>query len=744
MNGGASSPGRNPGGRGAADPHPRGSKMKWQAYHTHQEGDTDCGPACVRTVLRRHGIHVDSAILRESVGLGEGGASLFRLQQVLDDYGVTSQAFRLTVDELHQAVTLAGPTIALTTDAGLSHFVVVQEALPNGDFVISDPWFHRPRTVTADELSQTFSGETLVSETPSADVSRWGRFRHSWKQSVFVNEMRENRRTITGVIALTLLVAALSISSSIYLQVSVDRFLQSDSISALTLTSLSFVGMVLAAGALQYIRGLIIVRFGQRVQKNLSERYVEKLLRLPVRFYSGRRTGDLASRLDDIQGIQTLLTSTTIGVSVDIAVVLIIGGYLAWASLPLFGILMSSAFITVVASWTLYRGIRETSEEALQRDATLKSELINILDHHEVVISHGKRAFAARRISETLSRRIQSETRLGRLDNLSATIRLVTHGCFAVTVTWIGLLQAQSGRISLGQVLSFISLSGYFLTSLVNISTLQTTLQRSSAAIGRYRDIMTQREPAIVPSSAGAPARPGDVPAQTDLSHRAGSSLSARGLTFSYPGTARRVIEDVSVSVPAGRSVHLAGDNASGKSTLLKLLAGLHTADAGTVFVGDVPLERLDPETVPHKVLYLPEIPMIVNATVRENLTLGAHHSQDEIDQACALAHATSVVDSLDKGYDEVLREDGTRLSRGQLQKLALARAVLIRPDVFLFDESFSGIDQDSFVRIWDSLATTGATRVLVAHREVDDLRCDLTVRLDSAPDRAALTKEPA
>ncbi|MFH8257137.1 peptidase domain-containing ABC transporter [Streptomyces roseolus] len=710
--------------------------MNWQAYHTYQEGDTDCGPACVRTVLRRHGVHVDAAVLRESVGLGEGGASLLRLQQVLDDYGVTSQAFRLSVDELRQAVALAGPVIALTRHDGLAHFVVVQESLPDGGFAVSDPWFHRPRTVSAEELADTFSGEALVSETPPVGTGRRGRLAQAWRRSVFVGELRENRRTLAAVIALTLLVAALSISSSIYLQVSVDKFLRSDRISTLTFTSLAFVGMVLAAGALQYLRGIIIVGFGQHIQRNLSDRYVKKLLSLPSRFYAGRRTGDLASRLDDIQGIQTLLTSTTIGVSVDVAVVLLVGGYLAWSSLPLFGILLSSAFITVVASWFLYRGIREASEESLQRDATLKSELINFLDHHEVVFSHGRRDFAARRISRTLARRIEAETRLGRLDNLAATIRLVTHGCFAVIVTWVGLVQAHSGRITLGHVLSFISLSGYFLTSLVNISTLQTTLQRSSAAIGRYRDVMTQRDRSVGPSTAGDPG-----PAEPR--HRPATDLVARGLTFAYPGTARRIVENVSLTVPAGSAVHLAGANASGKSTLLKLLAGLHAPDAGTVLVGGVPLDRLAPGELPRKVLYLPEVPLIVNATVWENLTLGAHHTRDEVDRACAVAEATSVVDSLDRGYEEVLREDGTLLSRGQLQRLALARAVLIRPDVFLFDESFSGVDQDTFVRVWDSLALTGATRVLVAHREVDALRCDLTLRPDGSSDPAALSKEP-
>jgi ABC-type bacteriocin/lantibiotic exporter with double-glycine peptidase domain len=182
--------------------------VKWQAYHTHQDGETDCGPACVRSVLRRHGKLVDTVILRESVGLGEGGASLLRLKQVLESYEVGTQLFQLTVSQLHQAVTHAGPTIVLFKEDGFAHFVVVHEALPDGGFTVSDPLFYRPVTMSGQELEAAFSGESLVTDTPSVGLTRRSRWSHAWATSVFAHELRTNRRVISVIIMTTLLVAA--------------------------------------------------------------------------------------------------------------------------------------------------------------------------------------------------------------------------------------------------------------------------------------------------------------------------------------------------------------------------------------------------------------------------------------------------------------------------------------------------------------------------------------------------------
>ena len=711
--------------------------MKWQAYHSLQDGESDCGSACVRAVLRRHGTLIDAAILRESVGLGENGSTLLRLKQVLDDYTVDNELFLLDVEELRTAVTLAGPAIIRVKEEGVWHFVVVHEALPHGGFAVSDPLRFRPTTVSDEELARTFSGHVLVTERPSVGPTRRSRFAHAWATSTFAAELTANIGVICAIVAVTLVVAALSISSSMYLQISVDASVVHSDVGALTVTSLMFLGMIAGAGVLQLFRGIAIVRFGQRMQRKLSERYVSKLMRLPAHFFGGRRTGDLASRLDDVQGIQNLLTSTTIGVSVDVCTVLVVGGYLGWSDPALFGILLTSSVVAGVASWCLYRGIREASQEALQRDASLKSELITVISHHEVIFSHAKRRFAVGRVSHALSRRITSQTRLGYLDNTMSVVQLLNHGFFIILVAWMGLAQVQRGQTTLGHLLAFISLSGYFLTSLEHIFTLQTSVQRASAAMGQYRDVMVQREAADARPEAAISGL-----ARTTLPDEEPATVRVERLSFAYPGTARRVIDGFSLVVPAGSAVHVKGGNASGKSTLLKLVGGLYRPDDGAIEIGGRPLAPSSIEDGDPQVLYLPENPMIINATVWENLTLGAHRSHAEVDRACVLAGADSVVASFTEGYEEIIREDRVSLSRGQLQRLALARALLTKSDVYLFDESFSGIDKETFTRIWESLADLPVTKILVAHREVDGMRFDMSVELDTPASDSLRVKE--
>lgn len=167
--------------------------MNWQRYHTHQTGDTDCGPACVHAVLMRHGVPVDTAILRESVGLGEFGSNLLRLREVLDGYGVDSELLRLDTGQLAQAVRLAGPAVILLDEEGYRHFVVVHEVTDRGDFIIGDPLLHRPMRVGPEILAEVFHGEALVTDRTPARPILAPRLRRTHSQHLLRQAVRDHR-----------------------------------------------------------------------------------------------------------------------------------------------------------------------------------------------------------------------------------------------------------------------------------------------------------------------------------------------------------------------------------------------------------------------------------------------------------------------------------------------------------------------------------------------------------------------
>lgn len=688
-------------------------------------GETDCGPACVRILLKRHGTLVDTATLRESAGLGESGASLLRLRDVLAGYGVDSLLLRPTADEVLTVLGSAGPSIAVLHDEGFRHFVVVHEVRPDGTLLISDPARYRPTPLTLDELLGRFGGQLLVTDVPSG---RGVGLRHLLNdvrsQSLLWKIAGQHRTRLLATGLLTAVSTFLLIAAStFFFRVAIDTYLPRGDVGGLTVAAAAAVLVILGGALLQYVRGRVVITLGQSLQRDLTQAYTRKLMRLPLSFYATRRTGDLVSRFGDVQAIQALLATLTVGAAIDLCMVLFSGAYLAYGAPLLFLFLLLSAAVDVSTSWALYPAVREQAEEALQRDSSLKAEAYNLLRGHLDLAAHGKRGYATRRLDHALDRLVTTEVGLGRLDNLSGAVKTANQGAFVIGVAWLGTLQVNEGSLAMGQLMAFLTVSGYFLGSAENLALLQVRIQRAGAALGRYRDIMSQREDPRAEHEHHDAEHP-DATSDTV----AAPQLRVDRLSFGYSDARAPVLHDLTFTLPEQGRTLVRGPNGAGKSTLLKVLAGLHPGYTGSVTVGGTEVRDLDEARRARHVLYVSEEPLLVAATVRENLTLGAPHSQEAVDRACRIACFDDVVDQFADGYDEFLKEDGGKLSRGQAQRLALARAVLHAPGVYLFDETFSGIDEDTFRRVWKNLRETPGTKLLVSHRDVPEGDFDTTV----------------
>ncbi|NEA56229.1 ATP-binding cassette domain-containing protein [Streptomyces sp. SID13666] len=696
--------------------------MNFRRYHTQQSGDSDCGPACARTVLRRHGLLIETIVLRDSVGLGHRGSTLARLRRVLTDYGVECELLLLDIDQLEQAVGVAGPTIVRVHVDSQPHFIVVH-AVRGGRFTVSDPLFSRPTVIDASDLAEVFSGHALVTGPATAGLSMRGRIGELRSQRVLWPLVKAHWPTLITILALTAVVALVAVLTGIFLQVAADRVLREHSTRSVDVMAVAFAGAILAAAGVNYLRGRMSVALGQSLQRRLSEDYVRKLLRLPLFFHNGRRVGDLVSRINDVQEIQTLVASTTVGSAIDVGVIVSVGAFLTGSNPMALAVVCVSAAVNVVTSCLLFPSVRTAAEEALQRDATLKAEFFNVLRGYEQVVSFAARDFAATRVLQRLDRRIAAESRLGRLGNTNTVLKSANLGLTTILVVWICLHQGAAGTLSVGQIFSSVALAGYFLASVDSIAALQITFQHLSAAVGRYRDVMNQAEDPRLsePPHGGRPVCP-----STDI--------EVSGLAVTYPEAEHPAVKEVSLTIGQGTSLLLAGPNGRGKSTALKAVSGFFANHGGSIRIGGTALSELSDATVRDRVLYVGESALLLAADIRENLTFGQAKDEDEIRRACRLACFDTILAELPGGLDWLVREDGSGLSRGQIQRLALARAILRDPDVYLFDEAFSGIDRDTVGRIWANLAALPASKVVVSHTGAADLAFDRILELSPSP----------
>ena len=191
-------------------------------------------------------------------------------------------------------------------------------------------------------------------------------------------------------------------------------------------------------------------------------------------------------------------------------------------------------------------------------------------------------------------------------------------------------------------------------------------------------------------------------------------------MSFSYPDAEESVLEDLSVTVPRGSTTAIVGSTGSGKSTVVTLLARLLDATEGQVLIGGTDVRQADPEALWAQLGLVPQKPFLFAGTVASNLRLGREEATDEeLWQALEVAQARDFVAAMDGGLEAPIAQGGTNVSGGQRQRLAIARALVRRPEILIFDDSFSALDVATDARLRAALrpATVGVTKVVVAQR---------------------------
>jgi len=280
----------------------------------------------------------------------------------------------------------------------------------------------------------------------------------------------------------------------------------------------------------------------------------------------------------------------------------------------------------------------------------------------------------------------------------------------------LGAYYVAEGRMTVGALLTYVSLVNYLVDPLTGLAGLWAGIQRSVAAVERLAGVMSLPAAAELPDTLEA-ARPV-------------GTLELDGITFGYEG-GRSAVRGISLRVEAGMTVAIVGPSGAGKTTLFRLLQGLYTPRSGTILLDGVPIEALPPSELRSLIACVPQEPFLFAGSVRDNLLLARPGiGEEEMVQAARTAQAHDFVLSLPEGYDTDLGENGAQLSGGQQQRLCIARALLRNAPILLLDEATSALDGVTELRLKEALDRTAGKRItlVIAHRLSTVRSADLIV----------------
>jgi ATP-binding cassette subfamily B protein len=291
----------------------------------------------------------------------------------------------------------------------------------------------------------------------------------------------------------------------------------------------------------------------------------------------------------------------------------------------------------------------------------------------------------------------------------------------SVGVIWFGGHLVDSGEMQVGPLTAFLAYLMQVMMSVMMGTFVFMQVPRSAVCADRIAEVL-DTAPAIAPPSAGV-----TTPAVT-------GELAFQGVGFTYPGAERPVLTDISFSAGRGQTVAVIGSTGAGKSTLVNLVPRLFDATAGSVLVDGVDVRAWAPDALGGRLGLVPQRAFLFSGTIRSNLRYGKDDAtEDELWHALEVAQAGDFVRALEEGLDAPVVQGGTNFSGGQRQRLAIARALVRRPEIYLFDDSFSALDLATDARLRAALKpeTVDACVVIVAQRVSTIRDADLILVLD-------------
>jgi ATP-binding cassette subfamily B multidrug efflux pump len=489
---------------------------------------------------------------------------------------------------------------------------------------------------------------------------------------------------------------------------------------------LGYGGLMIGISLVQVVCNVGAVYYGARTASALG-RDLRAAVFDRVQSFSAREVGHFGApslitrTTNDVQQIQMLtLMAFTLMVS---APIMCVGGVVLALGLdvPLSGVLVAVVPVLGICVTLIVRRLRPLFRTMQQRLDTVNRVLREQITGNRVIRAFVRDTYEQRRFHGSNTELTDVALRTGNLLALMFPVVMTVVNLSSIAVVWFGAHRIDSGGMQIGDLTAFLAYLMQIVMSVMMATFMFMMVPRAEVCAERVQEVLDTSSSVVPP--------PAPV---TEL--RRHGHLEIRGAGFRYPGAEEPVLRAVDLVARPGEVTAVIGSTGSGKSTLLGLVPRLFDATDGEVLVDGVPVADLDPALLARTVGLVPQKPYLFAGTVATNLRYGNPDATDEeLWHALEVAQGKDFVERLEGGLDAPIAQGGTNVSGGQRQRLAIARTLVQRPEIYLFDDSFSALDYATDAALRAALAreTAEATVVIVAQRVATIRDADRIVVLD-------------
>lgn len=674
-----------------------------------QLDETDCGAACIAIVAKYHGKSISVTKIRNLAGTDSQGTSA---RGILRAANLLYMSCKIMVSrEKTFKSDFNSPIICQVKRDGLEHYVVVLRA-KHKMILVADP-AEKISWLKMEAFKECWSGVFFVIEPIKG-------FEDNKEDKSFLSRffylVTENKSIVAQSIVASFLLTLLGILGAFYFRFLIDNVIYSFLKTALVTLSLGYLLAIIFQNILAYARNHLLMYLGNKLEASLLLSYFRHILKLPLDFFMKRKNGEILSRLSDIGSIKNALSGMTVGVILDCVMLLFGGTVLFLFSSSLVFIAMLPVVISGIMVVMFSRKFKSLIYSRAQVEAEKYSHFVESINGISTIKALSTEEDSYDKAELKIIDAVQKGFELANFSNIQSTIQTFLSQVGSLAVYWYGSVLIMNGGMSLGELISFVTLLGYFLGPLSRLITLQPQLQELSVSAKRLGEILDLKEE--------NEDHKGNFPLSGNEQFK---KISVNNLCFSY-GTRGNTLEDINLEINMGQKVAFVGSSGSGKTTLMKLLLKFYVPDRGEILLDSKNIIDYDTKDYRGIFGYVPQEILLFSGTVYENISWGNYDAlPEDVFEAARKADALGFIEKLEDRFSTKVGEKGASLSGGERQRIALARVLLRKPKILILDEATSNLDslsEDSIMRTIDSLPE-GTTTIIVAHRLSSIKNCD-------------------
>lgn len=685
-------------------------------YHYILQHDMkDCGAACLATICKQYGLKMPISRIREVAGTDKQGTNAYGLVKAAGELGFTAKGVKGDQEAFFEEFPL--PSIAhVVIDESLLHYVVIHK-ITKKVVIVADPAKGLVK-YTPDDFFKIWTG-VLVLMIPTPTFQRGDETKGLFTR--FFGLLLPQKRMLFGIFMASILYTILGILGAFYFKFLIDDILPYSLQKTLHIISIGVIVLTIFKVLLSAFRSHLLLYLSQKLDISLILGYYQHVLKLPMNFFGTRKTGEVISRLMDASKVRDAISGAALTIMIDILMV-IIGGFILFSqSAFLFGITALLIPLYIVLVWTFHKPFERMNRKYMEDNAQLNSYLVESINGIETVKAYNAESKANFETEKKFVTLLRSVFRFGFFNNVQSSLKGFVQAVGGIIILWVGAHQVIKGNMTIGQLIAFNALLAYFLEPIQNLINLQPMIQTAVVAADRLGEILDLD-----------PERDENEHKKINPNSLHGD-IVVRNLDFRY-GTRHLVLKDINFSIASGEKIAFVGESGSGKTTLIQLLMQFYSQERGDILINGNNIKDINIDGLRKRIAYITQDTFFFSGTIRENLCLGIDDQTDleEIIDACKLAQSHEFINEFPLRYNTMLEENASNLSGGQKQRLAIARAILKKPDILIMDEATSNLDSTTERAISETInRLTGMTVIIIAHRLSTIMRCDRIFVMD-------------